>query len=65
MARNFVAEIKEGEGHQPCYLLLNLDKDIGIGSKSLYLDLPEGTGMAEAEALRSALHKSGARLRLA
>lgn len=65
MARNFVAEIKEGEADQPCYLFLNPDKDIGIGSKLLYLDLPEGTGMAEAEALRNALHKSGAKLRLA
>lgn len=65
MARNFVAEIKEGEAHQPCRLLLNLDKDIGIGSKSLYLELPEGTGMAEAQTLKDALHRSGAKLRLA
>ena len=65
MPRNFVAEIKEGEDHQPCYLLLNPDKDFGIGDKMLYLDLPEGTGMAEAKALRDALHKSGAKLRMA
>lgn len=65
MACNFVAEIKEGEPDQPCFLFLNASEDIGLGSKSLYLQLPDGTGMAEAKELRNALHKSGAKLRLA
>lgn len=64
MSQNFVPEIKEGEAHQPCRILLNLDKDIGIGSKSLYLELPEGTGMAEAQQLKDALRQSKAKLTL-
>lgn len=64
MARNFVAELKERDVDQPCFLFLNPDKDIGLGGKSLYLDLPEGTGIAEAQVLKDALHKSGAKLRL-
>ncbi|VVS96389.1 conserved hypothetical protein [Sphingomonas sp. EC-HK361] len=41
MARNYVAEVKEREADQPCFLLLNLNENIGLGGKSLYLDLPE------------------------
>lgn len=64
MSQNFVPEIKEGEDHQPCRILLNLDTDIGIGSKSLYLELPKGTGMAEAQLLKDALRQSQAKLSL-
>lgn len=64
VACNFVAEIKEGEPDQPCFLFLNSREDTGLGGKSLYLHLPDGTGMAEAKELRDALHKSGAKLRL-
>lgn len=64
MSRNYVAEVKEREPNDPCFLFLNLNEDIGLGGKSLYLDLPEGTGIEEAEALKEALHKSGAKLRL-
>ena len=64
MSQNFVPEIKEGEAHQPCRILLNLDTDIGIGDKSLYLELPKGTGMVEAQLLKDALRQSKARLRL-
>jgi len=64
MACNFIAEVKErGEG-QPCYLLLNLKDDAEFGGKFPYLDMPEGTGLAEARALRYSLHVSGAKLRL-
>ena len=65
MARNFVAEVKEQDVNQPCFMHLNLDKDIGLGDRSLYLMLPEGTGIEEAKALRDALHKSGAKLQIA
>ncbi len=64
MHRNYVAEVKEREADQPCFLFLNLSEDIGLGTKSLYLTLPEGTGLAEAKALRDALHASGAAIRL-
>lgn len=64
MSQNFVAEVKEGEDGQPCFLFLNLSKDIGLGKKSLYLMLPKGTGIEEAKALRDALRTSGASIRL-
>jgi len=64
MKRNYVAEVKEREDGQPCFLYLNMDSDIGLGSKTIIIDLPEGTGLAEAETLRDALHRSGASIRL-
>lgn len=64
MARNYMAEIKEGEPDRPCSLLLNPYEDIGLQGKTLYLDLPEGTGLAEARTLRDALHSARAKLRL-
>ncbi|MEZ0494924.1 hypothetical protein [Sphingomonas sp. IW22] len=64
MARNYVAEVKERDVGQPCFLLLNLYDDIGLDGRTVILDLPEGTGIAEAQALRDALHSSGASLRL-
>lgn len=65
MSRNYIAEIKEREAGQPCFLFINLSHNIGLGEKSLFLDLPEGTGLDEANALRDALHESGAIIRLA
>lgn len=64
MTRNYVAEVKERGVGQPCFLLLNVDEDIGLGGKTVIIDLPTGTGIAEAEALRDALHQSGASVRL-
>lgn len=64
MSRNFAAEIKERDVGEPCFLLLNLDNDIGTGGRSILLNLPDGSVMAEAKALRDALHVSGARITL-
>jgi hypothetical protein len=64
MSRNFIAEVKERDVGQPCFLLLNLHADIGPGDKTVIIDLPTGTGIAEATVLRDALHKSGASIKL-
>lgn len=64
MSRNYVAEIKERQDGEPCFLFLNLHADIGLGAKSIILNLPKGTGIEEAKALRDALHISGASIAL-
>jgi hypothetical protein len=46
--RNFVAEIKEGESHQPCFLFISLHADIGLGTKNIVIQMAKGTGIAEA-----------------
>jgi hypothetical protein len=64
MPSNFVAEVKERDVGQPCFLWLNTHDDIGLGQRAVLLTLPEGTGIAEAERLRDALRASGASIRL-
>lgn len=64
MSRNYVAEIKERDVGQPCFLLLNLNEDIGLGAKTVIINLPDGTGIAEATALRDVLHNSDASIGL-
>ena len=64
MPSNFVAELKEREAGQPCFLWLNTSEDIGLGQRAVLLTLPEGTGIVEAQALKDALRASGASIRL-
>ena len=64
MSRNYVAEVKERDVGEPCFLLLNLSEDIGLGDKTVIIDLPKGTGIAEAKTLRDALHGSEASIEL-
>ena len=64
MATNFVAEVKERGPGEPCFLWLNTYDDIGLGNRAVLLTLPDGTGLAEAEALRDALKASGASIRI-
>lgn len=64
MKRNYVAEVKERGVGEPCFLLLNLYEDIGLDGRTVTIDLPPGTGIVEAEALRDALHQSAASIRL-
>jgi hypothetical protein len=65
MLRTFVAEIKEREAGEPCFLWINTTEDIGLGGRSITINLPSGTGYAEAKELRDALHKNGGSFRLA
>jgi hypothetical protein len=62
--RNFVAEIKERESHQPCFLFISLHADIGRGTKNIVIQMAKGTGIAEAKALRDALHENASAFKL-
>jgi hypothetical protein len=47
----FVPEVKERQPGQPCFIMLNPDEDIGLGSKQIIFDLPDGTGIEQAQEL--------------
>jgi hypothetical protein len=61
---SFVAEVKEHEVAQPCFVLLNTDKDIGLGTKHIIFDLPDGTDIGQAQELARLLRSSRATVRV-
>lgn len=60
----FVAEVKERGANQPCFIMLNTDQDIGLGSKQVIFDMPEGTGIEQAQEFARMLRSSGAAVRV-
>jgi hypothetical protein len=61
---SFVPEVKERQPSQPCFVMLNTDKDIGLGSKQIIFDLPDDTGIEQAQALARILRSSRATVRI-
>ncbi len=51
----FKAEVKERNPGEPCFVVINTDQSIGLDSKQIIFHLPEGTGLAEAHQLATAL----------
>jgi len=60
----FVPEVKEREANQPCFVMLNTSNDIGLGSKQIIFDLPDGTSIEQAQELARLLRGSGATVRV-
>jgi len=60
----FVPEVKERQSGQPCFIMLNPDQDIGLGSKQIIFDLPDGTGVEQAQELARLLRGSKATVRI-
>lgn len=60
----FATEVKERQPGEPCFVMLNTDKDIGLGSKHVIFDLPDGTGIEEAQEFARLLRSSRAVLRV-
>ncbi|WNV10723.1 hypothetical protein [Tardiphaga sp. 709] len=60
----FVPEVKERQADQPCFVMLNTDKDIGLGGKQIIFDLPDGTGIEQAQELARLLRGSRATVRV-
>ncbi|NEU97505.1 hypothetical protein [Bradyrhizobium uaiense] len=60
----FVAEVKERQSGEPCFVMLNTDKDIGLGSKHVMFDMPAGTGIEHAQELARLLRSSRATVRV-
>lgn len=64
--RNFTATVKEREVGQPCYVALELKGGIGLpADRCLTFDMPEGTGIEEAQAVARMLNDKVAAVRLA
>lgn len=64
--RNFTATVKEREEGQPCYVALELDSDIGLPrDRWITLNLRDGTGVDEANAVASMLNGAVSSVRLA
>ncbi|MET4323140.1 hypothetical protein ABIB90_008221 [Bradyrhizobium sp. JR4.1] len=51
----FKAEVKERNPGEPCFVVLNTDKSIGIEPKQITFNLPADTGIEEARQLANAL----------
>ena len=64
MSRNFRATVKEGREGEPCSVWLEMHEEIGLGNKIMVLDLPDGTGITEAQHIASALNDQVENLRL-
>lgn len=62
---SFVPEVKERESGQPCFIMLNTAEDIGLGQKQILFDMPEGTGIEQAQELARALRSSRVRVSIA
>jgi hypothetical protein len=62
---SFKPEVKEREHGQPCFIMLNADRDIGLGNKQIIFDLPEGTGIEQAQQLARVLSDFRIRVRVA
>jgi hypothetical protein len=62
---SFVPEVKERESGQPCFIMLNPAEDIGLGQKQIVFDMPEGTGIEQAQELARALRSFRVRVRIA
>lgn len=60
---SFMPEVKEQETGQPCFVVLNTDEDIGLQKKQIIFDLPNGTGIEDAQAFARSLR--GLRVRIA
>lgn len=64
--RNFTATVKEREVRQPCYVVLELEGDIGLPQdRCITLNLPDGTGLDEARTVARILNETVATVRLA
>ena len=61
----FVPEVKERQPGQSCFVSLNTDQDIGLGSKQIVFDLPDGTSIEQAQELARALRSFRVRVRIA
>jgi hypothetical protein len=61
---SFAPEVKERQPDQPCFVMLNTDKDIGLGSKQIIFDLPDGTSIEQAQELARLLRGSRATVRI-
>jgi hypothetical protein len=62
--RNFVVTVKERQRDEPCFLVFELHEDIGIGSKSFTLNMPDGTDYEYARELARTLNDKVATVRL-
>ncbi|TAI59696.1 hypothetical protein [Bradyrhizobium sp. Leo170] len=51
----FKAEVKERNPGEPCFVVLNPDRSIGVEPKQIVFEPPAGTGIEEARKLASAL----------
>lgn len=60
--RNFTAEVKERQRGEPCFVMISLHNDIGLGSKALMFDFPKGTDIYAAQRLASSLNESGCKI---
>ena len=60
--RNFVVTVKERGPNEPCFVVFENYDDIGLGRKQVRLTLPEGTGIAEAQALAKSLNETVAKI---
>lgn len=59
MHRNFVATVKERDVGEPCFVVLELNDDIGLPNDlAITLNLPDGTGFDEARAVASMLNET-------
>ena len=63
-SRNFTVTVKESEADQPCFLVLKLSEDIGLGNQSIILDLPEDSTIVDAAILAKTLNIEVANIRL-
>ena len=62
--RNFVVTVKERGPNEPCFVVFENYDDIGLGKKQVRLTLPDGTGIAEAEALAKTLNDTVGNIRV-
>ena len=63
--RNFAATVKERQVGEPCRIVFELDSDIGLADdRWITLNMPEGTGLAEAKEVAQMLNAKVARISL-
>ncbi|GEM_PF-4485034 len=59
MSKNtYVAEVKERQKDEPCFLWIADEGDIGIGDRSILLELTEPASLEKAEMVAKFLHEN-------
>ncbi|GLS44383.1 hypothetical protein [Methylobacterium brachythecii] len=56
MKRNFVVTVKERDPGQPCFLVFEVSEDIGLGEKTIMLQMPEQTDFDDARTIALAIN---------